>query len=389
MSGLQLLSRVTRSDEDAEMMLETISACEFALGMMDDLLAYERIESDSFGAAKERVDLNALVYASVAQYHLQARCSSVHLSLEITALTSIIVYADSAKISQVIRNLLHNAIKFTPVEGTVTVRLSLPSASASASTKASSDASVQWARIEVLDSGPGIDPVYRSKLFGDTGIQFSLSKLQQGAGLGLFLSQNIIVGLHEGRIGVDQTRPCSEGSLFFFELPVLEVVPLPALSRGISASMSVFSGCGDLQAMLPSLPAQLKSNSNSRLLVVDDVKLCRKFHRRVLDHMFAEVVEAVNGQEAVDKVREAMQSGIPFDGILMDSSMPVLNGVDAVRLIREMRFRGFIAGVTGNAFQADIDEFLASGADEIYIKPVSPEMYLIIVEKITLRLAEC
>lgn len=116
-----------------------------------------------------------------------------------------------------------------------------------------------------------------------------------------------------------------------------------------------------------------------RVLLVDDAVLCRKFHRRILAPSCHEIVEASNGQEAVDRVRDSLQSDKPFDGILMDSSMPFMNGTTAAKLIREMGYGGLIFGVTGNAFQSDIDDFLSHGVNEVLIKPLSMEIYSYIV----------
>ena len=120
-----------------------------------------------------------------------------------------------------------------------------------------------------------------------------------------------------------------------------------------------------------------------RILIVDDVALCRKLHHRVLKPSCHECVEACDGQEAVDKVRASLASGRPFDGILMDSSMPFMKGTEATKLIREMGFGGKIFGVTGNALQSDIDEFMAHGADEVMIKPLTAEQFSRIISEVS------
>ena len=120
-----------------------------------------------------------------------------------------------------------------------------------------------------------------------------------------------------------------------------------------------------------------------RILIVDDVALCRKLHHRVLKPSCQECVEACDGQEAVERVRESLASGRPFDGILMDSSMPFMKGTEATRLIREMGYGGKIFGVTGNALQSDIDEFMAVGADEVMIKPLSVEQFSRIISEVS------
>ena len=119
-----------------------------------------------------------------------------------------------------------------------------------------------------------------------------------------------------------------------------------------------------------------------RLLIVDDAVLVRKFHRRILTPSCEEIFEANNGQDAVDKVKESIDKGVNIDGILMDSSMPFMDGTTATKIIRELGYKGKIFGITGNAFQSDIDNFLAHGVDEVLIKPLSMDKYAYVVQTI-------
>lgn len=108
---------------------------------------------------------------------------------------------------------------------------------------------------------------------------------------------------------------------------------------------------------------------------MDDTSLCRKFHIHILKDSVAECIEAGDGIEAVNKVKECVEKQIRLDAILMDSSMPRMDGPTAVRIIREMGFKGKIFAITGNAFDSDINEFLEHGADQVLIKPVKAENY--------------
>lgn len=124
------------------------------------------------------------------------------------------------------------------------------------------------------------------------------------------------------------------------------------------------------------------SSHKLRLLIVDDAVLCRKFHERVLRPSCELILEASNGNEAVERVKECMANGTTLDGILMDSSMPFMNGPTATTIIRELGFRGKIFGVTGNAYQADIDDFICHGVDEVLIKPINKDQYAYMVHAI-------
>ena len=107
------------------------------------------------------------------------------------------------------------------------------------------------------------------------------------------------------------------------------------------------------------------------VLIVDDVPLNRRMLKRLLLNRFDECMEAENGQQAVDMVKEAMASGIHYDVITMDYQMPVMDGVDATLNIRKLGFKGQIIGVTGNALSEDVNTFLANGANIVLTKPLS------------------
>jgi signal transduction histidine kinase len=143
-------------------------------------------------------------------FQIQARSAGIELILDKTALTQgrIIVEGDSSKLSQVYRNLVSNALKFTPPNGKVTLTMSM-----SLETKR--------LRLEVQDTGPGMKKEDRARLFNEV-IQFDAKVLQngQGSGLGLYLSRKVI-DMHGGSIGVDMDW---EGiaSRFYIELDVSE-----------------------------------------------------------------------------------------------------------------------------------------------------------------------
>ena len=112
-----------------------------------------------------------------------------------------------------------------------------------------------------------------------------------------------------------------------------------------------------------------------RLLIVDDVSLCRKYHRRSTADYFQDFIEAANGLEAVEAVRTSITENKPIDFIFMDNSMPAMNGTTATMLIRKLGFNGKIYGITGNALKRDIDDFIAHGVDEVHLKPLAPQSY--------------
>ena len=109
----------------------------------------------------------------------------------------------------------------------------------------------------------------------------------------------------------------------------------------------------------------------SRILIVDDVPMNRKMLKRLVMDRFDECLEAENGQQAVDMVKDAMESGMSYDIVAIDYQMPVMDGVTATSMMRAIGYTGRIIGITGNAMQEDLNSFTSSGADVVLTKPLS------------------
>ena len=108
----------------------------------------------------------------------------------------------------------------------------------------------------------------------------------------------------------------------------------------------------------------------NNVLIVDDSVINRKMMSRWISKNTIVVDEAENGKMAVDLVKLSFEKNTPYHLILMDYSMPIMDGPTATKLIRDMKFNGLILGVTGNALPCDIQNFIAKGANHVLTKPV-------------------
>ena len=112
------------------------------------------------------------------------------------------------------------------------------------------------------------------------------------------------------------------------------------------------------------------------VLIVDDSKMVRRVMANLMGGMGHVYQEACDGFEAVDMVRKSVEAEEPFDVILMDNQMPKLMGHEATRILRhELHFEGLILGVTGNALDDDIRNFIAQGADQVVLKPLTQDKF--------------
>lgn len=209
LSGLEYMNKFKDSmnEEMKEVIRDIKSACSIAIEVLNDLLTYEKLDSNILTLDKSTCDVVELVSRVFGMFMIQAKNSGIQLVLDNKLPTdTCVIEADATKISQVFRNLFSNAIKFTPAGGTVTAKLFV-------------DDVTKLFRIEVQDTGAGMSKDNRKKLFNEV-IQFNARELQngQGSGLGLYLSRRII-DMHGGMIGVDCEWE-GAGSIFYIELPV-------------------------------------------------------------------------------------------------------------------------------------------------------------------------
>ena len=209
MSGLEYLIslRSGLSSEVSSTLRDVKDACTVAIDILNDLLTYEKLDSNILTLEKASYDFIELVRKVCTMFQIQAKYREIDMIFDnrISA-KSVITEIDSTKISQVIRNLVSNALKFTPTGGKIWMRLITPSNS-------------KRIRLEIQDTGPGMTVEQRKKLFNEI-IQFNPKELQngQGSGLGLYISQKII-DMHNGSIGVNLEWD-GKGSIFFLELNV-------------------------------------------------------------------------------------------------------------------------------------------------------------------------
>ena len=242
-STLKRIFAKERSDNVVSI-LETVndvySSCEIALSILNDLLMSDKMEGGKMSLDLECVNCCSYFTALAKPFNINARKKAITFNLDFSSLSvDTVVKVDKAKMGQVIRNLISNALKFTPNEGVVTVSIThkgrsnksidgmdtiykLMSRPRHDQTRPNEIAAVfdDKIRVEVRDTGAGISSSNQKKLFGQY-VQFDANKLQKGngSGLGLWISKGI-TELHGGLIGAFSEGE-GKGSTFYVELPVI------------------------------------------------------------------------------------------------------------------------------------------------------------------------
>ena len=206
------------------------------------------------------------------------------------------------------------------------------------------------------DTGHGIAKENQHRVFNEI-VQFNANAQQGGggSGLGLWITKKL-VELHGGSVGL-YSEGEGRGCTFFMEIPLSAAsendVAVHEWNHGNDAPSGVRRAVANSAMELASLKENDDVNpcAPMQLLVVDDSSLNRKMMLKILTFRGHDVTEAADGDEAVER---CFASDIPFDAILMDNSMPKMNGTVAAKIMRNRGFRGYIIGVNGEKNQPQL-----------------------------------
>jgi signal transduction histidine kinase/NO-binding membrane sensor protein with MHYT domain/ActR/RegA family two-component response regulator len=308
-------------------------------GLLTDLLDLARVEAGAVELRLEPTPLGDLVTSVRDLFAGSAREKGLTLTAAIGPGVEGLVSCDPQRLRQVLGNLLNNAVKFTET-GEVTLTTTRRG---------------ERVRFEVRDTGAGFDASQKANLFQRfRQADNSATRKHGGAGLGLAIC-NDYVRLMGGQLGCDSTP--GEGSMFGFtlDLPLLDAAAAPVVAEAAPAGAS----------------AREAQDNDFMVLIVDDNEVNRQVMELILESVGIGHVSAKDGREGV----EAMKTG-GFDAVLMDIQMPVMDGFEATRRIREWertteRPRAPILIVSANCLQQHVDDGRAAGADAHLNKPIS------------------
>jgi PAS domain S-box-containing protein len=338
-----------RNEREARKHLETIhSSGKHLIELINDILDLSKVEAGRMEVERIDCEPHKVIREVVKVFNARAREKGVTLAFEAATPLPERIQSDPGRMRQIVTNLVGNALKFTERGGVrVVARM------------AGTRAAPQLA-IDVVDTGVGIPEDKIGKLFqafvqADT----SVTRKFGGTGLGLVLSRNFARALG-GDITV--TSVAGQGSTFTATVDTGALLGVrmldPAAATRIEEEAAADSG------LRWEFPAR-------RILVVDDGPENRELVSLVLAEAGLTVEEAENGQIAVDMVARSR-----YDAVLMDMSMPVMDGYTATKLLRSRGVKLPIIALTAHAMKGFEQEILAAGCTGYVTKPIDIDVLL-------------
>ncbi len=325
---------------------------EHLLAVLNDILDLSKIEAGKLETESIPCSPAELVLDAVGLLRARAAEKRLELSAELAENLPRAIATDPTRVRQVLLNLIGNAIKFT-AEGSVRVGARLEYALGDRA---------GWLVIEVADTGIGISPEQRARLFSPfTQADSSTSRRFGGTGLGLAISARV-VELLGGTIEVE-SEP-GRGSTFRVALPAAPV-EVGMQPRGEA----------------PSAPERTARQLTGGVLVAEDGPDNQVLFRRLLERAGLRVQVVADGRSACTAALTAWRAGEPFDVILMDMQMPQLDGYGATQELRRAGYDGFIIALTAHAMSGDRERCIAAGCDAYLTKPIQRDLLLDLVAR--------
>jgi PAS domain S-box-containing protein len=326
---------------------------QFLLALIDDLLDISRIEAGQLRVESEPCSPTAIVSDVVESLRAKAEAKHLRIEVEFMGAMPLVVATDRLRLQQILVNLLDNAIKFTK-RGEVRL-------TARAIDHPGADQVLEFA---VSDMGIGMTAAEMIGLFQPFyRVPSRSADRPGGTGLGLAICKRIA-----RRLGGDitvQSAPAS-GSTFTLSIPAARAKEIEDSRRPEESP--------EPPALAPARP--LPPRLHARILLAEDNQANQKLISLRLSQAGADVVTAGNGKEAVDRTNEAALEGRPFDAVIMDMQMPVLDGYEAVRQLRARGFTEPILAVTAFAMSKDREECISLGCDDFISKPIEWDRFM-------------
>ncbi len=339
---LDLLARTQLDDKQKQYIKLARHSGKHLVAIINDVLDFSKLQAFKTELHKTDFSLHETLQGVMAIFSDRSSLKNLEMNISISSEIPKRVHGDEGRLRQILVNLIGNAIKFTD-KGSVTLEVQ----------HAPDSKDPSAVRFDVVDTGVGISKELQGSLF-DPFVQADTShtRPRAGTGLGLAIMKELVV-LMNGTFGLESTP--GVGSRFYFTIPFES-----AASAGPDPHGPASAAGG--------IPIHQPRDLRPRVLIVEDNEINRLVTMDLIEELGCQAEFSVNGADAVKAAAD-----LAYDLILMDCQMPVMDGYEATRRIREMEneLGTPIIALTANATAEDRKKALESGMDEFLSKPIT------------------
>jgi PAS domain S-box-containing protein len=319
------------------------------LGIINDILDLSKIEAGRTAIHAASCSTPSIIAEVVSLMRVSAEAKRIPLNVEYGTPIPETILSDPDRLRQILINLVGNAVKFTEAgEVRIVVRLHNPQ---------TREPSLQF---QVVDTGIGMTPQDADRLFQPfSQVYGAADRKHGGTGLGLAISRRL-ARLLGGDIAVQSVL--GKGSTFTLTVPTGSLENVPRVGAGSQARAAAQPATAEA--------AEAMVRLDCRILLAEDGPDNQRLISLLLSKAGAEVVIADNGRSALEQALAAQSSPRPFDIVLMDMQMPVMDGYEATTRLRAADYTRPIIALTAHAMAEDRQKCLDAGCDDYLTKPI-------------------
>jgi len=320
------------------------------LGIINDILDLSKIEAGKLEIVPAQYDIASLINDTVQLNIMRYESKQIEFILEIDENMPLMLFGDELRIKQILNNILSNAFKYTD-EGTVKMTVT-------AKKYGNDEATIIFT---ITDTGQGMTQEQLRNLGTEySRFNMDVNRKTEGTGLGMNITMNLI-HLMNGSISIDSTPGI--GSAFTVHLPQKcmnsEPIGKELADNLMHHNLDGISRMRTIQVKRDFMPY-------GRVLVVDDVETNLYVAKGLMSPYGLSIDVSMSGLEAIERIR----SGSVYDVIFMDHMMPKMDGIEAVKIIRNLGYKEPIVALTANALAGQAEIFFNNGFDGYISKPI-------------------
>ena len=362
-----LLEDTILCDEQQEHLQTIQNSSKYLMQIIDDILDFSIIETDSLKLNYKKFNLEEMVKALENRFELKLTDKNTTLALSIDPKIPCFVIGDITRIRQILRNLIDNSIKFTE-HGKIVLKVNLEKR----------DNATVTLKFIITDTGIGLKESKLDSLFSAFSQEDgSLTRKYGGTGLGLAICQQL-VKLMDGQIGAKNNT--GRGSQFWFNLKLKTASKTNSKKTKINSKTELPVNKNSKQKGAEAKPGAYQQ-SNAKILLVEDNKVNQKIGEVLIKKMGYQSSLAENGKIAIEKLKSEI-----FDLILMDIQMPEMDGFEATNVIRDPNSKVKqhnipIIACTAHAMEGYEQKCLDSGMNDYTTKPIKIDILSSLIKK--------